>query len=267
MIYEVKSPILGLEQIAQIKLEELDERFVLIKGLKSDGVENGIELRLVNPYALKQNYSLTVPVAIQTLIDMHSNSKVKIYCTILFQEPIENSRVNFLAPLIFNEDNQTVAQIILNQQEYPDFNVADPISNYLHIYDLKSPILGLEQVARIEFNEVDERFVRIKGLRDDNSDSGIALTLVNPYKLKKDYMVAIPDSIQTAMDIQREDSVLLYCPVVIQSPIENSLVNFRAPIVFNTQNKTAAQISIPPNEYPEHGFSEPIKQFIALDNL
>lgn len=47
----------------------------------------------------------------------------------IIQSPIENSTVNFVAPIIFNTDNQTMAQIIIDNRN--DFSIAEPIKNYL----------------------------------------------------------------------------------------------------------------------------------------
>jgi flagellar assembly factor FliW len=47
----------------------------------------------------------------------------------ILQTPIEKSTVNFVAPLIFNTDNQTMAQIIIDNRA--DFGIAEPIKNYL----------------------------------------------------------------------------------------------------------------------------------------
>lgn len=272
MIYEVKSPILGLEQIKKVKFSEIDDYFVHIRGLSDDGSDTGIELRLVNPYLLRQDYALTVPVAIQTLMEIHKDSnKVRAYCVVVWQQPIENSRVNFLAPILFNEDNKTVAQVELSQIEYPNFGIADPISNYQGayigseptIYELKAPILGFEKIKKIALTKRDDNFItiNIRGLHEDNTDSGIEMTLVNPY-IKKDYSITISDDLRDKMGMTNQSSVLVYCPLVIQKPIEESLINFLAPIVFHIDNKTAAQVELQASEYPEYGISEPIRTFI-----
>lgn len=271
MIYEVKSPILGLEQIRKVEFSEIDEYFVLIRGLDEDEKFNGIELRLINPYALRQDYSLDIPVAIQTLMEINQNSRLQTYCLVIFQEPIENSRVVFLAPLVFNEDNKTVGQIELSAKEYPHFGIAEPIRNYHRsyisdeptIYTLKAPILGFESTAKIALTKRDNNFilVNIRGLDMDDNDSGLEMTLVNPY-IRKDYAIGIPDEIRKLMDIRDDSDVLVYCPLVIQNPIEKSLVNFLGPIVFNIENRTAAQIELQAMQYPNYGISEPIKKFI-----
>jgi flagellar assembly factor FliW len=56
-------------------------------------------------------------------------SNLLIYNIMILQSPIEKSTINFVAPLIFNTDNQMMAQIIIDNRA--DFGIADPIKNYL----------------------------------------------------------------------------------------------------------------------------------------
>ncbi|MDE5817172.1 MAG: flagellar assembly protein FliW [Helicobacter sp.] len=272
MVYEVKSPILGLEQIKKVEFSEIDDYFVLVKGLDEDGQFNGIELRLINPYALRQDYSFDIPVAIQSLMEIHKDSRLRTYCLVIFQEPIENSQVVFIAPLVFNEDNQTVMQIELNRKEYPHFGIAESLRHYHRsyisdeptIYELKSPILGFDSTAKIALTKRDDNFitVNIRGQKSDGSDSGFEMTLVNPY-IRRDYAINVPDNVRNMLNIRDDSDVLIYCPLVIQNPIENSLVNFLGPIVFNIENHTAAQVVLQPTDYPAFGTSEPIKKFVS----
>ncbi|MDE7255331.1 MAG: flagellar assembly protein FliW [Helicobacter sp.] len=271
MVYEVKSPILGLEQIKKVDFSEIDDYFVLVKGLDEDGQFNGIELRLINPYALRQDYSFDIPVAIQSLMEIHKDSRLRTYCLVIFQEPIENSHVVFLAPLVFNEDNKTVSQIELNRKEYPHFGIAESLRHYHRsyisdeptIYELKSPILGFDSTAKIALTKRDDNFITVdvRCLDGAGKDLGVGITLVNPY-IRRDYAISVPDDIRNRLGIRDDSDVLVYCPLVIQDPIENSLVNFLGPIVFNIENRTAAQVVLQPTQYPNFGTSEPIKKFI-----
>lgn len=56
-------------------------------------------------------------------------SNLLIYNIMILQTPIEKSTINFVAPLIFNTDNQLMAQIIIDNRS--DFGIAEPIKNYL----------------------------------------------------------------------------------------------------------------------------------------
>lgn len=126
MTYELKSPILGFEDVNNVVLEERDEVFAKIKSVEKPY----IELNLVNPYALRE-YSFDIPKYVSLLLDITDKSNLLVYCVLVLQNPIENSKVNFLAPIVFNKDNQTAAQLALSVKEYPHFKVADDIKQYI----------------------------------------------------------------------------------------------------------------------------------------
>lgn len=129
MIYTVKSPILGFETTEKLEFTRVDEMFATVK----DADREYPSFTLVNPYVLRNGYSFDIPMPISVLLDVKPDSKVNVYSILVVQQPIENSVVNFLAPLIFNEDNQTVAQVVLSSNEYPTFGVAEEIAEYLKL--------------------------------------------------------------------------------------------------------------------------------------
>ena len=51
--------------------------------------------------------------------------------------PIEKSTINFIAPLVFNVDNQAMAQVLLDSSLYPSFTLVENISKYLYIENKK----------------------------------------------------------------------------------------------------------------------------------
>jgi len=125
MTYEVKSPILGFEEITRVKFEKIDDFFARI----TDENNPNIAFTLVNPYALRE-YSFDVPLATQTLLDIGQQSKVYVYTLVGIQEPIERSVVNFLAPFIFHDDNKTCVQLTLSAKNYPQFGLAEEIGQF-----------------------------------------------------------------------------------------------------------------------------------------
>ncbi len=64
-------------------------------------------------------------------MNLKEDTKVEVYNIIVLQNPIEKSVVNFLAPLVFNMDNMTMGQVVLDARDYENFMVADEISKYL----------------------------------------------------------------------------------------------------------------------------------------
>lgn len=122
MEYVVKSPILGFEDMDAIRFEKIDDMFATVRDVKNEN----ISFTLVSPYALRE-YSFDISPSVKTLLDITENSKLSVYNIVVIQSPLDNSCVNFLAPLIFNEDNKTVAQLVLNSKTHPDFGMAETI--------------------------------------------------------------------------------------------------------------------------------------------
>jgi flagellar assembly factor FliW len=126
MVFEVKSPILGFDSLTKVEVKKIDNFFSSLK----DAESSLPTFTLVNPYALRE-YSFDIPAAIRVLLNLKEDTKVEVYNIIVLQNPIEKSVVNFLAPLVFNMDNMTMGQVVLDARDYENFMVADEISKYL----------------------------------------------------------------------------------------------------------------------------------------
>ncbi len=126
MSYEVKSHILGFDDTKRVEIVKIDELFTTMKDVDNEA----ISFTMINPYPLRE-YSFDMPVAIQTLLELNENSKVCVYNIVVIQKPLEESLVNFLAPVIVNEDNKTLAQVVLDPRSYPEFGMAEPIKKFI----------------------------------------------------------------------------------------------------------------------------------------
>lgn len=136
MEFVVKSPILGFEQIEKMTLEKVaqdDETFMQLKSAHNDG----ISFTLVNPYAVRTDYAFDIPTPIVELLSLKgksnadtNNNQLIVLNIVCLQEPIQDSTVNFLAPILFNFENQTMAQVVLDSQNYTNFGLAEPISKF-----------------------------------------------------------------------------------------------------------------------------------------
>ena len=125
MKYEVKCPILGFEDIQEVTITEIDDMFSTMY----DANNTDISFTIVNPYTLRE-YSFDVPTDVKILLNINENSKITVHNIVVIQEPLENSTVNFLAPIIVNHDNNTVAQAVLDKNRHPDFGMAESISSF-----------------------------------------------------------------------------------------------------------------------------------------
>lgn len=123
MQFDLKLPLLGFEGVTKMELQKIDEIF-----LRLESVGEGPSFTLVNPYALRE-YSFDIPSSLQALMGITPESNLLIYNIMILQTPIEKSTINFVAPLIFNTSNQTMAQIIVDNRA--DFAIAEPVQRYL----------------------------------------------------------------------------------------------------------------------------------------
>jgi flagellar assembly factor FliW len=126
------------------------------------------------------------------------------------------------------------------------------------VFSLKSPVLGFEQVKEVEFSESDELFATIS----DTAKRGYVWTLVNPYRLRE-YSFDLSSETQKTLGITEESQVLVYNVLALGDATENSEINFLAPIVFNKDNGTAAQIVLDGKQYPAFGVSQKLSEFVA----
>ncbi|PAF43073.1 flagellar assembly protein FliW [Helicobacter sp. 11S03491-1] len=125
MIFDVKSPILGFENVTKMKLEKIDNIFVRLSN-----AENDVPVfTLINPFVLRE-YEFDVPVALKLLLDLDNSKNIFTANIMVIQTPIQNSTINFLAPIIFNFDNQTMGQVVLDSLKYPQYGLAESISAY-----------------------------------------------------------------------------------------------------------------------------------------
>ncbi|HEX5711034.1 MAG TPA: flagellar assembly protein FliW [Sulfuricurvum sp.] len=123
MQFTLKLPLLGFESTTQMELKKIDDIF-----MRLESTDQELSFTLINPFALRE-YSFDIPTSLQALMDINEESNLLIYNLVILTTPIEESSINFVAPLVFNATNGTMAQIILDNR--PDFAIAEPIKNYL----------------------------------------------------------------------------------------------------------------------------------------
>ena len=126
MIFSVKAPIPGFDDIKEVELQKIDEFFV-----KFISKTDPTTFTLINPFMLR-TYEFDIPEYFQNLLGITEKSNILILNIMIIATPIEQSTINFIAPLVFNVDTQSVAQVILDANQYPDFGLMESISKYLN---------------------------------------------------------------------------------------------------------------------------------------
>lgn len=127
MTLAVKCPILGFEETKNMEFSTIDEVFVRLKSL--DGKE--FSFVLINPYLIRPDYEFDIPTYYQELLSLSPQSNMKVYNIVAISDTIEDSTVNFLAPVVINLDNNSMVQVILDSTNYPSFFQAEKISDYI----------------------------------------------------------------------------------------------------------------------------------------
>jgi len=122
----LKSDILGFANVKEVEVQKVDELFSILKSTE----DHNISFTLVNPYMLRE-YSFDLPRVTQILLEITPESKTEVYCIAVMQNPLDESKVNFLAPIVFNTENNTAAQIVLKEREYPDFGLAEELKDFI----------------------------------------------------------------------------------------------------------------------------------------
>ena len=110
-VYEVKKPILGFEKLEKVTLEQSDGLTTVLKGCENDC----IHMTLINTFV--DGDSFEIPLGIKALLDIEDNTNYSVYfVVVLNKKSIQDSTINLGAPMIFNEDNKTMAQVSLNTE-------------------------------------------------------------------------------------------------------------------------------------------------------
>ena len=122
-------------------------------------------------------------------------------------------------------------------------------------FDISVPLLGFENVTQVELQKIDDIFMKMKSTTDEN----ISFTLINPFVLRE-YDFEVPQNIQEILEADKDSNLLILNIVLIQTPIEDSIVNFIGPLIFNTDNQRAAQIILP--DSTKYGVAEKISNFL-----
>ncbi len=124
-------------------------------------------------------------------------------------------------------------------------------------FEVKTPIPGFDQVKKVELEKVDDFFMRLKSCDDDT-----VFMLINPFLLRE-YDFEVPEYFKNLLELEEQNSTLVLNIMIVSTPIETSVVNFIAPLVFNTDKQCVAQVLLDSNKYKEYGIMENISDYLG----
>lgn len=128
------------------------------------------------------------------------------------------------------------------------------------IFNVASAIPGFSHVKTVELKKIDDFFMQLKSGEDETS-----FTLINPYLLRE-YPFEIPSFYKEILQIDKESAILILNIMIVAKPIEDSTINFIAPVIFNTDSKTMAQVLLDQEKYPDYGIMEGIKDYLKRND-
>ena len=127
MKYRAVMPILGFDEVVDYDLEPIDEIFYRLTAEGSDAPS----FTLIQPAALRSDYLFDLPDAAAQRLELTKEEDAMVLNIMIVDTPLENSHVNFVAPLVFNKSNGKMAQVVLDSARYPDYGLAEPLRDYL----------------------------------------------------------------------------------------------------------------------------------------
>lgn len=128
MNFKLKVPIYGFEHVQEIVLKTFDDNIIQISDATN---EDEPFLTLINPFNLRDDYKFDISDYFRDLLDIKREEDLLVYCVIVLVKPITKSKVNFLAPFVFNLENKTAGQLILDTFKYTNFGLGETVENYI----------------------------------------------------------------------------------------------------------------------------------------
>lgn len=122
-------------------------------------------------------------------------------------------------------------------------------------FDISVPLLGFEDLKQVELQKIDDIFMKMQS----TTDKHISFTLINPFILR-DYDFEVSQSVQDSIGASQDSNLLILNIVLTQTPIEDSIVNFISPLIFNTDTNQATQMIL--QDSKEYGVAEKISSFL-----
>ena len=127
MEFKAIRPMYGFEDIRLFELEKIDEVFLKLSSKEG----RAITFTLINPYSIRNDYEFEIDDELTEKLELANSKNILIANVVVLAKPVEKSRINFLAPIIFNFDNKKFAQIILDNRIYQNYGLLEPLKKYI----------------------------------------------------------------------------------------------------------------------------------------
>lgn len=116
-IFTFEQGLMGLEEYTKFTLLSLDVELPLVLLQSTECAE--ISFILAFPYAFKSDYIFDISQEDQEQLQLEKEADVLTYVIITLKEPLSNSTLNLLAPIVMNSTKKLGKQIVLHNTDYP----------------------------------------------------------------------------------------------------------------------------------------------------
>ena len=127
MDLKVVIPILGFDAVEELSLEPIDEFFYRLKNKDAETPA----FTLIHPAAVRDDYSFELPKSAIEKLQLENEEDAMVLNIMIVDTPLENSHINFIAPLVFNKKKGLMGQVVLDSAKYSRYGLAEPLKNYL----------------------------------------------------------------------------------------------------------------------------------------
>ena len=120
MKYRAIYPILGFENEKEYELSHIEGPFYKLEG------EN-VSFTLIDPFSIRNDYEFELEDEFANKLNL-TPKNVMVLNILTPAKPFEKSTINFAAPLIFNVEDKTFGQAVLDKYNY---SLAREIGDFL----------------------------------------------------------------------------------------------------------------------------------------
>lgn len=114
------------------------------------------------------------------------------------------------------------------------------------VITFKRGIPGFEEYKTYVAKEIEESPFKILQCLENNE---LAFIVISPFDVVSDYEIKISEEIIRNTKIDKQEDVILYSIVTINSKVENITANLRAPLILNIKEKLGEQLIVDRDEY------------------
>lgn len=106
------------------------------------------------------------------------------------------------------------------------------------VYEVVMPLAGFDDEIKFELTQIDNFFSLIK-----SEPNGIEIRVITLQDIKN-IEFDIEDEVVEKLDLNENSKYSVFYIFVLQSPVQKSIVNLFAPLIFNHDNKKMGQIQL-----------------------